>query len=87
MKKLLYAIIIIWFTTIVANAENNLDANWMNGLDPTLKVNQIHIPGTHDSGSYAINVPFLELFTETQALDIIEQLESGIRYFDIKSRF
>ena len=31
-----------------------LDANWMSHINPDLKINQINIPGTHDSGTYDI---------------------------------
>ncbi|ORX50355.1 hypothetical protein BCR36DRAFT_412379 [Piromyces finnis] len=31
------------------------DANWMSKLNETLVLNQINIPGTHDSGTYAIH--------------------------------
>jgi len=31
-----------------------IDANWMSFLDKKLKLNQINIPGTHDTGTYDI---------------------------------
>jgi len=30
------------------------DNNWMSYLNPDLRLNLINIPGTHDSGTYAI---------------------------------
>ena len=63
-------------------------------------INNITIPGTHDSGTYDIgqltnfnifNKIFRNIETsvlsgagQTQDLDITEQLNSGIRYFDIR---
>ncbi|ORX38117.1 PLC-like phosphodiesterase, partial [Piromyces finnis] len=56
-------------------------------------LNQINIPGTHDSGTYAIEIgnlftPVIDagriLYGKTQSLDITEQLEKGIRYLDIR---
>eukprot|EP00833_Pecoramyces_ruminatium_P006119 jgi/Orpsp1_1/1180151/evm.model.c7180000072325.1 len=46
-------------------------------------INAINIPGTHDSGTF--NMEFLkEIWSETQTLNIKEQLESGIRYLDLR---
>ncbi|KAL6592521.1 PLC-like phosphodiesterase [Neocallimastix californiae] len=59
----------------------------MSKLDPNLKLNQIHIPGTHDSGTFAINLVAIKRFVETQNLYITEQLENGIRYLDITVSF
>jgi len=70
----------------------------MSYIDGNLKLNQINIPGTHDSGTHEIGTLWtvasslrlplyepLEYFTaQTQIMDIEEQLESGIRYFDIR---
>lgn len=52
---------------------------WMKGLLDTLPVCRISIPGTHDSGSIKGGV-----MLETQTLGIVEQLNQGIRAFDIR---
>ncbi|OUM57862.1 hypothetical protein PIROE2DRAFT_17014 [Piromyces sp. E2] len=54
----------------------NIDANWINYINKNLKLNEINIPGTLGSGTYN--------FGQTQDLDIIEQLNSGIRYLDVR---
>jgi len=63
----------------------------MEKISNNSRINQINIPGTHDSGSYNIDkdgLPILNLFRgwwgKTQNLDIYEQLIHGIRYFDIR---
>ena len=72
----------------------NAVKGWMGYLNPGLKLNEISIPGTHDSGAEAkqnVNIsppeliPFLE-YAYTQEWSIQSQLEAGIRYFDIRVR-
>ncbi|ORY36566.1 PLC-like phosphodiesterase [Neocallimastix californiae] len=66
------------------------DANWMSYLDQNLKINQIIISGTHDSGTYDIDDT--NIFTKdtrrsmskTQNFDISDQLEMGIRFLDLR---
>ncbi|ORX64261.1 PLC-like phosphodiesterase [Anaeromyces robustus] len=79
----------------------HIDVHWMSYINPDLKINQINLPGTHDTGTYNItkvkkNTNILSqlldfyiglpkaLLTQTQDLDITEQLKNGIRYFDIR---
>ena len=47
------------------------------------KLRDICIPGTHDSGTSPINV-FLAPLARTQKLKILEQLERGARYLDLR---
>lgn len=56
--------------------------NWMGKLlqiKPNIKINEISIPGTHDSGAQ-----WGGHTAETQSWDIFQQLDGGIRYFDIR---
>jgi len=57
------------------------DDKWMSKLDLNLKLNEINIPGTHDSGTYWT---WPSHVAQTQNLDIHEQLLNGIRYLDIR---
>ncbi|OUM56499.1 Non-catalytic module family DOC2, partial [Piromyces sp. E2] len=58
------------------------DAGWMNNIpNKNLTINQINIPGTHDSGTYYMD---FSSYAQTQNLDIYGQLMHGIRYFDIR---
>jgi Phosphatidylinositol-specific phospholipase C, X domain len=63
-------------------------ADWMGKLseaDATIKVRELVVPGTHDSGSYTIAgwKPFSAV-GRTQNLTIPEQLRSGARYIDLR---
>ena len=67
------------------------DKKWMRNINQNLRLNQINIPGTHDSGTYAIgsnSLPIADIvrseWGRTQSLDIYEQLLHGIRYLDIR---
>jgi len=76
----------------------NDDASWMEHFfNRALHINEINIPGTHDSGTYdvqesglGLNIigafadSFRKWWAKTQNLDIYEQLLHGIRYFDIR---
>ncbi len=55
--------------------------NWMSKLDGNLKLNEINIPGTHDSATTYVELP---LMANCQTLTIKEQLEAGFRYLDIR---
>ncbi|KAF2721979.1 PLC-like phosphodiesterase [Polychaeton citri CBS 116435] len=61
------------------NADSSAE-NWMSHLDDALPVSALSIPGTHDSAAFTYNWPFVA----TQTLNIKEQLDSGIRYFDFR---
>ncbi|ORX35517.1 PLC-like phosphodiesterase [Piromyces finnis] len=67
------------------------DSNWMSKYLNNTRINQINIPGTHDSGTYAVDwhsFPIINGFRRqwgrTQSLDIYQQLMHGIRYLDIR---
>jgi len=49
---------------VLFNNENT-EARWMTKLSNDTRINQINIPGTHDSGTYAVDVaglPIIDLF-------------------------
>jgi hypothetical protein len=54
-------------------------SNWMAAMDDDKLLMGLAIPGTHDSGAYKTVTP-----GETQDWTITEQLESGIRFLDIR---
>ncbi len=60
-----------------ANVASNAD--WMRDIPGSYKVNQISIPGTHDSGAF-----YGGDSTQTQSMSITKQLVSGIRFLDIR---
>ena len=55
-------------------------SNWMAALDDRLTMDQLSIPGTHDSGTQKIGSgPY-----HTQNFGITQQLADGIRFLDIR---
>jgi len=55
-------------------------SSWMSGIDSTLTMAQLSVPGTHDSGTQKISPgPY-----HTQNFDISTQLGDGIRFLDIR---
>ncbi|KAL6588335.1 hypothetical protein U3516DRAFT_675926 [Neocallimastix sp. 'constans'] len=60
---------------------NDNDVNWMSKLSDDTRINQINIPGTHDSGT--CKIPY-ESFASTQNFSITGQLHLGIRFLDIR---
>ncbi|XP_061342167.1 uncharacterized protein LOC133288429 [Gastrolobium bilobum] len=60
--------------------------NWMSELNPeSVKINNIVWPGTHDSATNKIGIPFITRpFAQCQSLSIYNQLVSGTRVIDIR---
>jgi len=56
---------------------------WMSRLDGTLSLAQLSIPGTHDSGALFEPIPRT---AKCQNRSIAEQLNTGIRFLDIRCR-
>ena len=56
-------------------------ADWMAELDDSLLLNEITLPGTHDSGTQYVQLGY---FAKCQAKSIGGQLEAGYRYLDIR---
>lgn len=52
---------------------------WMKLLPATKRLDQLTLPGTHDSATWAMNAP-----SRCHSLTLEEQLYLGIRYFDIR---
>lgn len=103
MKGVLFFILSLVYILLInnVNADDNNDANWMSYIPDEKYINQINIPGTHDSGTFNLGsltnnkitdyllpggIPLGQLseYSQTQNLDIREQLDRGIRFFDIR---
>lgn len=56
---------------------------WMLTINPAKKLTELSLPGTHDSGTYPGNGGDI---AQAQTMTIREQLDSGIRYLDIRLR-
>lgn len=61
-----------------AGADNS---RWMAELDDAREINTLAVPGTHDSGA---THSIADLSGKCQSLSISEQLELGVRFFDIR---
>ncbi len=68
-------------TCQLPSEETYTNTNWMNNIKDDSKLSEIVIPGAHDAGTDGM------LFLgETQHKDIDNQLQSGVRYFDLRVR-
>lgn len=56
---------------------------WMDRFDDATSLAALSIPGTHDSGAHEEPYPGL---AKTQDLSIAEQLDAGVRFFDVRCR-
>jgi hypothetical protein len=64
----------------------NTHSNWMRDTfitNSNILFRNIILPGTHNSGTYKIKWP-ASIWAKNQNLNFTEQLESGIRYFDLR---
>lgn len=76
-------------TSIKASSKDSVPAlwltpfgkDWMSLLDDNVKLSSISMPGSHDTGSR-----YGGMYVATQSWSIQDQLESGIRFFDIRCR-
>ena len=64
--------------------ENNAGNNWITPLDDNIYIQQMSIPGTHDSAS---NETSLSDAGQTQSKTIEEQFNMGIRAFDLRTAY
>ncbi|MBQ3737269.1 MAG: InlB B-repeat-containing protein [Candidatus Methanomethylophilaceae archaeon] len=69
------------------------DKNWMSGISGERRISEINIPGTHDSSMKKTESRFtasvgdfmhMHYMAKTQYLYINEQLNAGVRLFDIR---
>jgi len=85
MKQFIFFTIFLFaFVSEVISEWADVDSEWMKYIDGNLKLNQINIPGTHDSGTYGITLKVNEALARTQNKSIYQQLESGVRYLDLR---
>ena len=55
--------------------------NWMKNLPDDLLISEINLPGSHNSGTNAVQLAF---FAKCQSRTVYEQLADGIRFLDIR---
>ena len=59
----------------------NFTQNWMSYIDDKLKLSALTIPGTHDTGTSGLSG-----LHQCQSMTLEQQLDSGIRFLDIRLR-
>ena len=79
-----FSIISILLLTLTASAQTHRDS-WMAVLPDTMPVCKVSIPGTHDSGTAGVRFP-MRHYACTQTMDLSEQWDAGIRFFDLRPR-
>lgn len=84
MRRYIVIVSFIILNLIPAVAQSIRD-RWMSGLEGTVKVCRISIPGTHDSGTAGVRFP-MRHYARTQTMDLAEQWDAGIRFFDLRPR-
>lgn len=63
-------------------------SKWMKGLKDDLSIEDITIPGTHDSGAdYGCPDPAFKKYGKCQDWSIDQQLKQGVRYLDIRLNY
>ena len=61
--------------------DEDFSKEWLSSLRDDTKINEIYIPGTHDSGAL---YSFFGISGKCQSYDIENQLDMGVRFFDIR---
>ncbi|HYI10490.1 MAG TPA: hypothetical protein VEK57_15625 [Thermoanaerobaculia bacterium] len=73
----------LWYSTSIVTDR----ANWMRDRLPQLgsrTLRELYFPASHDSAMYTEG---LSIIAKTQELTVLEQLENGIRYFDLRPQW
>ena len=65
------------------NGQTVKSTNWMGALPGTLKISDISIPGTHDSGSCNLHDKQDDMSTQRYYID--ELLNCGVRHLDLRT--
>ena len=82
MRAVLQALVFACFAAIHAGAFAGA-TNWMEALDGKLRLSQLSIPGSHDSGA---RFEPISGTTKCQSFTLAEQLNFGVRFLDIRCR-
>ena len=75
------ALFLLPLTEGVDRTEVPGSADWMESLDDGRSLGAVVIPGTHNSGAEYAQLAF---FSKCQSMSVLEQLEAGYRYLDIR---
>ena len=78
----------ITFEFIPAAQFSTKHENWMRDHNATIgarHLSEIVLPGSHDAGCSRIRRPLGNITSQTQGLEIYDQLMAGSRYFDLRA--
>lgn len=64
-----------------ALGDEDMNYEWMDQLDDGKALNELYIPGTHDTGAL---YSFLGVAGKCQSYSVEDQLAMGVRFFDIR---
>ena len=74
--------LLLVFTGLPVHSQTT-GANWLSKLPDDTELRTLHIPGTHNSAAHLEPLPGT---AKCQSLSIAEQLQAGVRFFDIRCR-
>ena len=83
MRRILAIVSCLWLALV--GAAQTIGDNWMAGLPDTMQVCRVSVPGTHDSGTAGVRFP-MRHYACTQTMDLSEQWDAGIRFFDLRPK-
>ncbi|MFM0601351.1 phosphatidylinositol-specific phospholipase C [Streptococcus suis] len=72
-----------WYEEQVTTPHIEQYTDWMSTIPDNRFLGELAIPGTHDSMAHSNHLPFRDI-VRTQTMNLQQQLESGIRYLDIR---
>lgn len=72
------------------DSDSNKLRTWMSSINSETKLKNMHIPGSHDAGTYKMGpkstTDIVGRMAKTQTGSIMGQLRKGVRYFDLRIR-
>lgn len=71
-------------SALVSHAESTDGWSWMESLPDAISLALLTIPGTHDSGAIRGFIPIVDDISQCQYMTALEQLNVGIRFFDLR---
>ena len=78
-------LLLCFFLLMSAASALASNENWMASLSDAVQVCRVSIPGTHDSGTAGVRFP-MKHYARTQMMDLSEQWDAGIRFFDLRPK-
>ena len=82
MKK--YILITSLFLSFMLTIQAIDYQNWMGPLDDNLFLSRLSIPGSHDAATSSCGTSGMTGGAHTQTYTIAQQLERGVRFFDLR---